>query len=173
MPSNFHRVSAAFATICLFTGGAWLASELAVPTPQTAASSTGEASDAGLVVTLHGVRDDNGQIVVMAFDNAAAFDALDYESAAGYIALPASTSPQRVDFPDLNRNYYAIVAFHDENNDFVLNTDENWIPQEGYAISGLNDLMEAPVFEYSLISPGFPVDLAMFYWRRQRSADWF
>ncbi|NOC45555.1 DUF2141 domain-containing protein [Ruegeria sp. HKCCD7559] len=167
MPSNSKRIFGVLATAALFVGGAWVASGLRTDIAVTSASSTGTPSDYGLVINLRGARSDKGQLVVMAFDNAAAFDILDYNAAAGFIALPASMEPQRVDFPDLNADYYSVVAYHDENGDYEMGFDENWMPTEGHAVSGMNDLYDDPVFEYSLISPGMPVDLVFFYWPAQ------
>ncbi len=173
MPSNSQRIVAALVTTALFVGGAWMASGFGTDIPRTSASSTGASSDNGFVINLHSARNDRGQFVVMAFDNAASFDAFDFNTAAGYVTLPASTEPQRVDFPDLNDNYYSVVAFHDEDSDYQMGLDESWTPTEGYAVSGLNDLYDDPVFEYSLISPGIPVDLAFFYWPDQYLTGWF
>lgn len=164
MPSNTQRALAALATAGIFLAGAWIASDFRTDIEEATASSVGYSSKEGLVVQLHGARNAKGQLIVVAYDNAQAFDFLDEASAAGYIAIPAQTTPQRVDFPDLNRGYYALVAYHDQNSDYQLNMREDYIPTEGYAISGLNDLHENPVFDYSLIAPGKVVDLTLFYW---------
>lgn len=166
MPSNTHRIVAAIATAALFVGGAWVASGFRDDPSETAASSTGKPSDYGITVNLHGARNDTGQLVVMVFDNAKAFDAMDPYGTVGYLTLPATTKAQRVDFPELNATYYAVVAFHDENMDEQLNFDDDWLPLEGYAVSGMNDLYEDPYFDYSLMVPGYPEDLTFFYWPR-------
>lgn len=165
MPSNSQRVTAALVTAALFLGGAWVASGFRQDLYDTSASSTGTASDTGVIVSLHGARSDTGNLVVMAYDQATAFDLMSYTQAAGYVATPATPHPARVDFPDLTSGNYALIAFHDENANGQLDLDENMIPTEGYAISGMNDLNANPVFEYSLISPGWPVDMVFFYWQ--------
>lgn len=164
MPSNTQRIVAAMITAGLFVSGAWLASGFRIELPETSASSTEGGSDHGLIVNLHGARSDKGQLIVVAFDKAEPFDAFDEYAAAGYVYLPATTAPQRVDFPDLTSPHYAVVAYHDENGDFQLNVDDAWIPTEGYAVSGMNDLYDDPVFEYALIRPDDPADLVFFYW---------
>lgn len=164
MPSNIQRITAAMATAVLFVGGAWLASGFSVDLADASTSTSGATTDAGLTVNLHGARNDTGTLIVMVFDQQAAFDAMDYQNAVGYLETPASTSLQRLDFPDLNTGYYAIVAFHDENGDYQLNYDKSYVPTEGYAISGANDPYGDPVFEYSLVQSG-KVDLTFYYWQ--------
>ncbi|GAB5438770.1 DUF2141 domain-containing protein [Falsiruegeria mediterranea] len=164
MPSNVQRITAAMATAALFVGGAWLAAGFSVELPDASVSTSGATSDAGLTVNLHGARNDTGNLIVMVFDRAEPFVNMDYQNAVGYLEVPASTYPQRLDFPDLNNNYYAIVAIHDENGDYELNYDQTYLPTEGYAISGSNDLYSDPVFEYSLVEPG-KVDLTFYYWQ--------
>ena len=164
MPSNTKRIAAALATAVLFVGGAWVASQVRTDIPVATASSTGTQSDYGLVINLHGARNDPGNLIVMAFDQQEPFDMMDIQRAASYVELPAQTVSQRVDFPDLNNAYYSIIAFHDENGDYQLNYDADGVPTEGYAVSGMNDLESDPVFYYSLIEPGRHVDLSLFYW---------
>ena len=171
MPSNTQRITAALATAAIFVGGAWFAAQFSTDISVASASSTGTQSDQGVVVNIHNVRNTNGKVIVMAFDNEAAFDQMDMTRAASWLELPANPVSQRIDFPELAHNYYALIAFHDENGDYGLNfsgdpeAPESWLPSEGYAISGINDLNEDPVFYYSLIEPGDPVDLGMFYWQ--------
>lgn len=165
MPSNTHRIVAAIATAGLFIGGAWVASGFRTDIAEASASSTGAQSDEGLIVNLHGARNDKGNLIVMAFGDETPFNEMDYSGAAGYVELAASTISQRVDFPELNDNYYAVLAIHDENGDYELNYDEYGIPTEGYAVSGMNSLYEDSVFFYSLIAPGMRTDLGFFYWQ--------
>ncbi|WP_164659496.1 DUF2141 domain-containing protein [Tropicibacter sp. Alg240-R139] len=164
MPTNVQRITAAVATVALFVGGAWVASGFSIDLPDASVSATGATSDEGLSVNLHGARNDTGNLIVMVFDQAGPFTNMDYQNTVGYLEVPASTFSQRLDFPDLNNTYYAIVAIHDENGDYELNYDETHLPTEGYAISGSNDLYSDPVFEYSLVEPG-KVDLAIYYWQ--------
>ncbi len=164
MPSHSKRIAAAFATAVLFVGGAWVASQVKTDIPVATASSTGTQSDDGLVINVHGPRNDTGNLIVMAFDRQEPFDRMDIQRAASYVEIPAKTTSQRVDFPDLNNAYYSVIAFHDENGDYQLNYDANGVPTEGYAVSGINDLESDPVFYYSLIEPGRRVDLSLFYW---------
>ncbi|WP_170414850.1 DUF2141 domain-containing protein [Ruegeria atlantica] len=164
MPSNTQRIVAAIVTAGLFVGGAWVASGFTTEIDQAAASTTATSQDKGLTVNLHGARSTKGNVIVMAFDQAAAFDNLEYSKAAGYLEAPASEKPVRFDFPDLDNGYFAVIAFHDENEDYDLNFDVNYMPTEGYAVSGLNDLNDTPVFDYSLIGTEKPVDLTLFYW---------
>ncbi|MCG7520117.1 DUF2141 domain-containing protein [Ruegeria sp. Ofav3-42] len=164
MPSNTQRIVAAIVTAGLFVGGAWVASGFSANIDEAAASTTGTSENEGLTVNLHGARSTRGNVIVMAFDQQTAFDNMDYTKAAGYLEAPASEKPLRFDFPDLESGYFAIIAFHDENGDYDLNYDANYMPTEGYAVSGMNDLNETPVFEYSLIGTDKPTDMTLFYW---------
>ncbi|RBW52324.1 DUF2141 domain-containing protein [Ruegeria sp. A3M17] len=164
MPSNTQRIVAAIVTAGLFVGGAWVASGFTTDIDQAAASTTGTSQDKGLTVNLHGARNTKGNVIVMAFDQATAFDNMDYTKAVGYLEAPASEDPLRFDFPDLDSGYFAVIAFHDENGDYDLNYDANYMPTEGYAVSGLNDLNDTPVYDYSLKGTEKPADLTLFYW---------
>ncbi|MBO9445539.1 DUF2141 domain-containing protein [Ruegeria sp. R14_0] len=164
MPSNTQRIVAAIVTAGLFVGGAWVASGFGTSVSDAAASKSATALHSGLSVNLHGARSTKGNVVVIAFDQATAFDNMDYTKAAGYLEVPASEQTMRFDFPDLKSGYYAVIAFHDENGDYGLNYDAEYLPTEGYAVSGMNDLNGMPVFEYSLIEPGRASDLTLFYW---------
>ncbi|WP_170427082.1 DUF2141 domain-containing protein [Ruegeria arenilitoris] len=164
MPSNTQRIVAAIVTAGLFVGGAWVASGFGTGASDAAAPNSATAQNDGLSVNLHGARNTKGNVIVMAFDQATAFDNMDHTKAAGYLEVPASEQTMRFDFPDLKSGYYAVIAFHDENGDYDLNYDGDYIPTEGYAVSGMNDLNDMPVFEYSLIEPGKASDLTLFYW---------
>ena len=164
MPSNTQRIAAAIVTAGLFVGGAWVASGFGTDRGEAAASNSATANNNGLSVNLHGARSTKGNVVVMAFDQAAAFDNMDYTKAVGYFEVPASEQTMRFDFPDLKSGYYAVIALHDENCDYDLNYDAEYLPTEGYAVSGTNNLNGMPVFEYSLIEPGKASDLTLFYW---------
>ncbi len=164
MPSNTQRITAAIITAGLFVGGAWIASGFGTNIQDAAASTTDAAQHGGVTVNLRGGRNSDGNMIVMAFDQQAAFDNMDYTKAAGYLEAPASTQPMRFDFPGLDGEFYAVIAFHDENGDYDFNYNDEYLPTEGYAVSGMNDLNDVPVFEYSLIAPGKPADLTLFYW---------
>lgn len=158
MPSNRQRLFAVVTTAALFVGGAWIASGFG--TQADAASANSEA----LSVTLHNARNDTGKLLVLVFDQKAAFDAVDYRKAVGYAERPASTKSQRISFPDLTQGHYAVIAIHDENEDYDLNMTDDGIPIEGYVVSGMNSLYDEPTFEHSLIEVGKTANLGFFYW---------
>ncbi|KIC46592.1 hypothetical protein RA28_02055 [Ruegeria sp. ANG-S4] len=164
MPSNSQRIFAVFVTAGLFVGGAWVASGFGADGDPAAVATAEAAQHDGLVVNLHGAHNAKGNLIVMVFDQQAAFDAMDYTKAAGYLEAPSTQASQRFDFADLKGSSYAVVAFHDENGDYDLNLDATYTPTEGYAVSGMNDLEGYPVFEYSLIDTEKPTDMTLFYW---------
>jgi uncharacterized protein (DUF2141 family) len=121
----------------------------------------GGASAQGVTLTVEDVRSDRGQLVVLIFDDAEAFNYLAYEWAVGYAAVPAR--PGRVDhsFPDLTAGPYAVFVFHDENSDWDVNTDGNRL-LEGVGASGAPDPEDVPDFHAASVWPG-PVNVTLHY----------
>lgn len=171
-PSKLALASGLAVTAGIFFGGAWLASGMtpetipetteqpaAAPAPsQTAAldrssNAQSEVRQGELDVTVTGVRNTNGKIVILAFDNAAAYDAYDYENAAGYAELPAATTPIRHTFTGLSPDQVAVVLIHDENENYHLDMVEGY-PIEGYGTSNANSPYDELSFQQAAIKTG-------------------
>ena len=116
---------------------------------------------APLSITISGVRNADGKILVLVFDEKQAFANYDYTKAAGYTELPASPQPIKHTFKNLTSGPYAITLFHDENNnqDFDM---ENGIPLEGYGTSGAKGPYDEVNFERALTKAG-NIPIRMYY----------
>ena len=107
----------------------------------------------GLRLAIDGVRNDRGQIVVMAFDDAEAFEAVDADRAVESVELPARPERLLADFPDLVAGPYAIFIWHDEDGDYDLDMAGD-TPLEGYSWSGAFDRLAWPDFKRAAIGLG-------------------
>ncbi|MBG6142047.1 uncharacterized protein (DUF2141 family) [Labrenzia sp. EL_142] len=141
MPSIRQRVSAICISAAILLGGAFAAS--LVPTVEAQEKKN---ASRGLEVTVEGVRNSKGLVVVLVMDNRDAFKAYDYETAVGYKEVPASTGSVQAFFPKLTSGPYAVVAFHDENENRDLDMDGQ-VPSEGYTVSGAKDAYDEPPFK--------------------------
>lgn len=184
MPTNNQRATALVTTAVIVFGGAGIASmakdtrasggELAhnssaqkVVTvekegwPLTDSSFAG-GSDTFLSITLNGVRNAKGKLYVMVFDNADAFASYDYERAVDIAVLPAVTESVVTKFPQLSERAFAVVVFHDENNNQQFDIRDEY-PVEGYGTSNAINAYETLNFHEARIRPG-PISIEMFYW---------
>ena len=157
MPSNSQRLFGALTSICITTGGAWLASQ-AYSTPSGAGAMS---YPSGVTVTFDGVRNSDGNVVVMVFNDRDSYKAYDVNQAVGYLEAPARRGSVTVNFPDLKAGPYAIAAFHDEDSNQDLNMGDEW-PLEGYATSGATDIYDTPTFRRATIR-GATVNAKMYY----------
>ena len=151
MPNNKRRIIGAIVTLAITIGGAWIASQIPSSVAGITAVPRG-VSNAGLSIQINNVRNTKGKIVVIAFDNTAAYQSFDVERAVGYLEIDPKIGGQ-ASFPDLKEGPYVIFSFHDENGnrDLDMNGD---MPIEGYATSGANDPYETPSFEKASVYPG-------------------
>lgn len=142
MPTNRQRLTAVIASVAITLSGAWIAS--LVPSHAVTAASSASSADR-LSVTITGVRNDTGKVIVLVFDNRDAFKAYDYQRAAGYQEIAAAAGDVAVTFPQLTKGPYAVAAYHDENGNRDFDMDGQ-TPREGYATSGATDAYDAPTF---------------------------
>lgn len=157
MPSNRQRFVAVVASAVITVGGAWLASMATAP----AVSAAPKASAASLSVALEDVRNDQGKVIVLIFDDWAAYAAFDFAQAAGYREVDAAGGRLQMDFPDLDAGPYAVFAFHDENGNQDLDMDGQ-IPLEGYSVSGDGALYDEPTFDQAAVPAG-RISMRMLY----------
>ena len=114
--------------------GFFLASLLATPT---------QAGDLELTVT--GVRSDAGQLMIGLYDSEANWkDALDNSARVGLlndkgrligVTMRARKGSQSLGFLQLPPGDYAVIVFHDENDNGLLDKSALGIPIEGYGFS--------------------------------------
>ncbi|MEM7327508.1 MAG: DUF2141 domain-containing protein [Pseudomonadota bacterium] len=169
-PSKIALVSGLAVTAGIFFGGAWLASGMtpetsdplkaqtalnATPTPAPDADSGAqtEISYGELEITVTGARNTNGRIIILVFDKAAAYDAYDYENAAGYAELDAQTAPMTHTFSGLSADAHAVILFHDENENYDLDLVEGY-PVEGYGTSNATSAYDELSFQQAVVEPG-------------------
>jgi len=169
MPSATQRLTAIALSAAITVGGAWLAS--LASTGSVTATSTIERSDlrlakakpprAGLTVQLRDVRAGKGDLIVLVFDDPAAFGAYDADKAAALAAQPASAPSPSFSFPDLTGGPFAVAIVHDENGNGDLDMDGS-VPTEGYGLSGARDAYDEPDFSRAA-QAGSEIEVRMHY----------
>lgn len=147
MPTMRQRITALCVSTGIIVGGAWMASQV----PAVEAEEAKSGTPPGLEVTVDGIRNSNGKVVVLIMDNRDAFKAYDYKAAVGYQEIPASTGSVQAFFPDLRSGPYAVIAFHDENGNRDLDMNGQ-VPSEGYTVSGAKDAYDEPPFKRAATS---------------------
>jgi uncharacterized protein (DUF2141 family) len=113
---------------------------------------------ADLKVTITGVRSDSGTVMIGLYDTAEGFaSAIKHATEAGLLndkdrlagaAIRATAGAQSIIFTQLRPGRYAIIAFHDENDNGRLDENGWGVPTEGYAFSNdAQGFLAAPPFE--------------------------
>ncbi len=115
----------------------------------------------GLNLTVQGVRNTQGSVQVLIFDDAKSFERLRWQNAVGYAEIPAQVGNISQDFPELRRGPYAIFVFHDENEDQDLNTSGERL-LEGVGASGSSPDASELDFRDAAVRPG-DVTIRLFY----------
>lgn len=123
------------------------------------------AAASNLWVTIEGVESSSGTLMVGLYDsgehfrsaiaNAGKVGLLNDRSRLVGIAMRAIAGSQSVVFTDLKPGTYAIIAFHDVNDNGKL--DENWLgkPTEGYGFSNnAEGFLSAPSFKNASVLLG-------------------
>ena len=106
-----------------------------------------------LNVTVDGIRNANGNIVILVFDNARPFDTLDVWRAVDFAQVPSRTGSVSHEFADLKSGPYAVLLFHDENGDDDLNMTKTRF-LEGIGASGAPKPTDDPDFQAASVWPG-------------------
>lgn len=115
----------------------------------------------GLTLTVDGVRNADGAVLVLVFDHPDAFAYLDWRYAVKYAEIPARVGQVTHHFPDLTGGPYALFVFHDENGDKDLNYDSERV-LEGVGASGATTPTAEPDFDEAAVRPG-AVTVPLFY----------
>jgi uncharacterized protein (DUF2141 family) len=125
----------------------------------------GPASAARIVVTIDGVHNEKGNVLVGLYASPAKF--LHGNQTDAMIKVKASTGPITVTFNNLKPGTYAVGAFHDENANDHLDTNGMGFPSEGYALSnGIRPMFTRPDFYDAAFTVGAddkPVELHIKY----------
>lgn len=115
----------------------------------------------GLTLTIEGVRNARGSVIVMVFDKAGAYNALDWSRAVDLADIPARPGRLTHRFADLKGGPYAVLLFHDENGDRDLNFSGDRL-LEGIGASGVTAANAYPAFADAAVPPG-PVTVRLHY----------
>lgn len=97
-------------------------------------SSAKAMSNSTLIVTINGLRNQQGQVCFGLFSDAQGFPS-NRSRAMEVRCLSAKDTPLTVTFNNLNAGIYAVTVFHDANGDGTLNRGFLGIPKEGFGFS--------------------------------------
>lgn len=117
-------------------------------------SSSLQAEEARLIVTLQGVRADVGNLRVSLYRDPETFRK--EEKAVQVISVAAAKGDAKLAFDGLPPGRYAIMAYHDENADQKLNLRFGMFPIEGYGLSNNPKVMGPPKFADSAFDVSAP-----------------
>ena len=115
--------------------------------------AAGEASAARIVVTITGLKSNEGGVYVGLYATPSKF--LNGAQVDVMKKVRASTGPITVAFDNLPAGTYAVGAYHDENNNNHLDTNLLGLPTEGYALSnGVRAVTSKPTFQQASFTVG-------------------
>jgi uncharacterized protein (DUF2141 family) len=120
------------------------------------------AEAASLKLTVAGVRSDAGALMIGLYNSPQGFgDAIANATQAGLlndrgrlvgVAMRAKTGSQSIIFTDLPPGRYALIVFHDQNEDGRLDEGSWGIPEEGYGFcNNAQGLLSAPSFDAAAV----------------------
>ena len=102
------------------------------------------AESSKLVVNLEGVKDATGNLRATLYRESDAFRKED--KAFKLVSLPASKGTVKLVFAELPPGRYAVMAYHDEDNDQKLKLRFGMFPLEGYGLSNNPKVSGPPKF---------------------------
>jgi len=115
--------------------------------------AAGEASAARIVVTITGLKSNEGGVYVGLYATPSKF--LNGAQVDAMKKVRASTAPITVAFDNLPPGTYAVGAYHDENDNNRLDMNPLGLPIEGYALSnGIRAVASKPTFQQAAFTVG-------------------
>jgi uncharacterized protein (DUF2141 family) len=108
------------------------------------------ATSAELSVSVNNIQHNKGQIRVILYDHSDSF--LDEDKSLSIEQVAASDGAITVNFNQLDPGYYAVVVYHDEDDDGKLDRFLGMIPSEGYGLSNNPKVFGKPKFDDARIS---------------------
>ncbi len=116
-----------------------------------------------LSVTVAGVRSDDGAVMIGLYDSAERFKrAISNSAHVGLLSdkgrmigvtMRARAGSEGIGFLDLPPGRYAIIVFHDENDNGLLDKNLLGVPTEGYGFSNnANSFFSAPSFDVAAVA---------------------
>ena len=123
------------------------------------------ADNARMTVQIDGLRDDSGNLRVSLYREPDSFRKED--RAFKLLSQPARKGKTSLVFDDIPPGRYALMAYHDANDDNKLNLRFGMFPQEGYALSNNPQVVGPPRFNDSAFdfpaADGAPINLQITY----------
>jgi uncharacterized protein (DUF2141 family) len=115
--------------------------------------AAGEASAARIVVTISGLKSNEGGVYIGLYATPSKF--LNGAQVDVMKKVAANTAPITIVFDNLAPGTYAVGAFHDENNNNQLDRNFLGLPTEGYALSnGVRAVTSKPTFQQAAFTVG-------------------
>ena len=111
------------------------------------ASGAAFAEGQPMTVSLNGIEHDRGQLRVALFSDPKTFRKADQAFASA--SAPAKAGTITLVFEEVPAGRYAIMAYHDENDNGELDRRFGMFPTEGYGLSNNPEIMGPPAFEDS------------------------
>ena len=103
------------------------------------------AAGSTLNLTINGVRDDQGVVRAGIYNSPDTFPK--EGKAMARTAAPAKAGSVKLQFTDLPAGKYAVIVYHDENNDGQMDKRFGMIPIEGYGLSNNIKASGKPSFD--------------------------
>ena len=123
-------------------------------------------SATALHVHVVNLRDSNGQVICTLYNSPLAFPS-DSNKAVGQLAVPLKADSAVCSFGGLAPGKYALVAFHDENDNGKFDENAIGMPEEGYAFSnGVKPTFSKPGFDecaFQYNGGGDSITISMIY----------
>jgi len=128
-------------------------------------------------ITVYGERSGNGSLMIGLYDTAAGFQvAIKRSTEAGLlndplrvagVALRATAGVQAIVVSGLKPGRYAVITFHDENDDGKLGSTPWGVPTEGYGFSNdAQGFLQAPSFDaaaFEVTDSGMTATISLMY----------
>ncbi len=108
-------------------------------------SSFALAASSNLDITVQGVRDNQGAVRADIFNSPEGFPKA--TKAMAHTSAPAKAGTVSLQFSDLAPGKYAVIVYHDENNDEQMDKRFGMIPIEGYGLSNNVRAFAKPSFD--------------------------
>jgi uncharacterized protein (DUF2141 family) len=136
-------------------------------------------------VTIDGVRSGAGTIMIGLYDTSDGFlAAIKHSTEIGLLtdkgrvvgaALRAAAGSQSIIFTQLNPGRYAVIVFHDENDNGLLDENSWGVPTEGYGFSNnAEGFLSGPSFDaagVTLDGAGGGIAISLIYPAQQSTSD--
>ncbi len=138
---------------------------IAVAVAAVALMTTVELTQRILRIEILNVRNSDGVIHILVFDDPSAFDENRYASAYKYLAVPAREGAVSAAIGGVGSGRYAVMFHHDENENSEVDMDgalptEGWAYSNGAGTQGTPEFADA-AFDHAKDSP--PLTISMLY----------